>query len=130
MGAKREPVSDRNAERLETAKRLSSPSITCRPVVTIGSEKPEAEHIIRTPKERLGQALENAIVRGDFERVKKLVEEEGAIPLGKHVKIAMDMKEREIEDYLEGKIAERRSSFTPSMPSEKGWDDVYEKKED
>ncbi len=114
MGVKKKQGSGRNAER---------PSVVSRPVIMIrDSGGHSCEPLRKVPKKYLDQALENAIVLGDFERVKKLVEEEGAVPAGKHVKTAMDIGEKRIEKYLETKIAERRGSLAPSMPSDEGWD--------
>jgi len=104
------------------AKIASDGAVYCSKIIIIG--KPVLGEPIeqKVPKRYLDQALDNAIVKGDFQKVKKLVEQDGAIPLDKHLETAEYMKEGEIASYLKAEIEKRRSENRISIPPEDGWD--------
>jgi|GEM_PF-5666457 len=106
-------------EQKERAKRFSSDAVRCSQIIVISGPIEK-----KIPEKHLDQALDNAIVKGDFERVKKLVERDGAKPMDKHLETAMDMKEERIAAYLKAEIEKRRSDVGVSMPSEDGWNEL------
>jgi hypothetical protein len=106
----------------EHTKGFSGDAVSRRPIIVIGSPALSEPVEKGLPKKHLDQALDNAIVRGDFERVKKLVKQDGAKPMDRHLETAMDMKEEKIAAYLKAEIEKRRSDAGVSMPSEDGWD--------
>ena len=93
-------------------------AVDCRKIVMLQNSEPSlSEPLIKTAAKSpdLDQALENAATRGDFERVKKLVEEDGVVPTNRHMEAAKLMKEHRIASYLSSKIAEL---------VDKRWDDL------
>lgn len=107
----------------ERAKGFSGNGVRCSQIITIGRPVLGEPIEKKLPKKHLDQALDNAIVLGDFERVKKLVEQDGAKATWKHLKTAVDVKEEKIAAYLKAEI-KRRSESTVSMPPEEGWDEL------
>ncbi len=108
----------------ERAKGFSSDAVRCSRIIVIGRPTLSEPIEKKIPEKHLDQALDNAIVKGDFERVKKLVEQDGAKVTGKHLKTAVDMKEEKIGAYLKAEIEKKGSEDIVSMPSEDGWNEL------
>ncbi len=107
---------------VQNTKKSSDNGVCCRRIIIIGTPVVSEPIEKKIPEKHLDQALDNAIVMGDFEKVKKLVEEDGAKATGRHLKTAVDMKEEKIEKYLKAEIEKRGSEVVVSIPSEDGWD--------
>jgi len=81
------------------------------------------------PKQYLDMVLDNMIVQGNMEKVKELIEIEGAVPTEKNVKTAKFVQQAEIAEYLESQI-EKAKRIKDSIPPKPGkevddaWDDI------
>ncbi len=106
----------------EHPKESSGDAVRCRKIIIIGRPALSEPIEKKIPEKHLDQALDNAIVMGDLERVKKLVKQDGAKATWKHLETAIDMKEERIAVYLKTEIEKRRSESGLSMPSEDGWE--------
>ncbi len=108
----------------ERAKGFSSDAVRCSRIIIIGRPALSEPLEKKIPEKHLDQALDNAIVKGDFERVKKIVKQDGAKPTDRHLETAVDMKEEKIAAYLKAEIEKRGSGAVVSMPSEDGWNEL------
>jgi len=109
---------------VQNTKKSSDNGVCCRKIIIIGTPVVSEPIEKKIPEKYLDQALDNAIVMGNFEKVKKLVEQDGAKATGRHLKTAIDMKEEKIEKYLKAEIEKRGSEVVVSIPSEDGWDNL------